>query len=163
METSEIKGSQKNICEDCRAIVFEGKLGCQRMFDEVIAKEFSDYRYGRIHRLTVDVYCMQHPEPYMHSRKSFAAHLTGICSALEYENSPEINQMVQKWLSKNPKIDKPAQLPKHFGDLTISYIHSAANADEHLERVREWAASVWNAWSEYHILAKQLIKEANTG
>jgi hypothetical protein len=162
METAKIRNSQKNICEDCRAIVSEGKIGCQKMFEEVIAREFGDYRYGRIHRLTVDVYCMQHPNPYLRSGKSFAAHLTGLCSALEYENSLDINRLVQKWLSTNPKINKPAQLPKHFGDLTIDYVHSAVNAEEHLERVRQWAISVWNAWSEHHSLADQLIKQANS-
>ena len=160
MQTSEIKNSQKDVCEDCRASVIGGKMGCQKIFEEVIAREFSDYRYGRIHRLTVDVYCLQHPEPYMHSGKSFAAHLTGICAALELENSFDTNGIVQKWLSTNPQIEKPVQLPEYRGDLTIMYIHGASNAEEHNKRVWEWARSVWNDWVEYHSLARLLIKES---
>ena len=130
------------------------------MFEEVIAREFGDYRYGRIHRLTVDTYSLQHPEAYMRSGKSFAAHLTGVCAALDYEDTFDINGVVQKWLSGNPPINKPSRLPPDRGRLTIKYIHGATDAEEHTRRVREWAQSVWDAWGEHHTLAKQLIGEA---
>lgn len=160
MTDSEIKDRAPDVCEDCGATVSAGKIGCRRMFEEVIAREFGDYRYGRIHRLTVDAYCLQHPEPYMRSGKSFAAHLTGICAALEYEDASDINQAVQKWLSGTPSIDKPTRLPRNRGELTITHIHEAADAEEHTRRVRQWAQSVWNAWGEHHALAKRLIQEA---
>ncbi|HEY9404008.1 MAG TPA: DUF5946 family protein [Pyrinomonadaceae bacterium] len=165
MTDSEIKDGAHDICDDCGAAVSAGKIGCRKTFEEVIAREFGDYRYGRIHRLTVDAYCLQHPEPYMRSGKSFAAHLTGVCAALEYEDASDINQTVQKWLSGNPLINKPARLPADRGALTIMYIHSAADAEEHTRRVRQWAQSVWDAWGKHHDLAKQLIDEAaaNTG
>ena len=162
MISRESSDTHNDLCEDCGAVVVEGKPGCQRIFEEVIAREFGDYRYGRIHRLTVDAYSLQHPDEYMRSGKSFAAHLTGICSALECEDSPDINRSVQRWLSTNPAISKPAMLPDQRGDLTILYIHDAADAEEHIRRVREWARSVWNAWSDYHSLARQLIEEALT-
>src|ERR1700753_3154473 len=96
-----------NVCEDCGAVVAEGKAGCLKMFEEILAREFSDYRYGRFHRLTVDAYSLQHPDEYMRSGKSFAAHLTGLCAALEGEDAFSTNQAVQKWLSTNPQIEKP--------------------------------------------------------
>lgn len=138
----------------------EGKAGCLKLFEEVIAREFSDYRYGKIHRLTVDAYSLQHPARYMRSGKSFAAHLTGIYAALETEDAAAINKTMRKWLNSNPKIEKPARLPEHWRNLTIAFIYSAACADEHNRRVREWAQEVWSAWSEHHALAKQLIDEA---
>ncbi|HEY0079617.1 MAG TPA: DUF5946 family protein [Pyrinomonadaceae bacterium] len=157
---TENKNSSNDICEDCGAIVAQGRAGCLKIFEEILAREFGDYRYGRIHRLTVDAYSLQHPDSYMRSGKSFAAHLTGMCAALEDEQAPALNQVVQKWLSTNPNIDKPTQLPKQRGNLTVAYIHAASNADEHVERVRQWARDVWNAWSEHHALARQLIDEA---
>jgi hypothetical protein len=150
------------VCEDCGAALAEGKAGCLKIFEEIIAREFSDYRYGKIHRLTADAYSLQHPDKYMRSAKSFAAHLTGICAALEDEEALALNQIVQRWLSTNPKIDKPARIPEHRGDLTITYIHSAADADEHVRRVREWARDVWGAWAEHHDLARRLISEASS-
>ena len=160
MAGAEIKNRPDDVCEACGAAVPEGTIGCQKLFEAVTARAFSDYRYGSIHRLTVDAYSLQHPERYMRSGKSFAAHLTGMCAALEFEDSAAINRAVQKWLSRNPAIDKPAQLPDHRGEVTIIHVHGATSAEAHHKRVWEWAHSVWNAWSEYHTLARQLIGEA---
>ena len=156
------KDTPDDVCEDCGAAVAAGKAGCLKIFEEILAREFSDYRYGRIHRLTVDAYSLQHPDKYMRSGKSFAAHLTGICAALEREDALTLNQAVQRWLSTNPQVEKPAHLPERRGNLTITYIHSAADADEHIERVREWARDVWGAWAEHHDLARRLIGVATS-
>ena len=99
----------------------------------------------------------------MRSGKSFAAHLTGMCAEFEYEDTLALNRAVQKWLSTNPKIEKPAQIPQERGNLTITYIQSASDAEEHTQRVREWARKVWSAWSAQHALARQLIGEATSG
>ena len=163
MSLSEEKNKSDNVCKDCGAVVAEGKAGCLKFFEEILAREFSDYRYGKIHRLTVDAYALQHPDAYMRSGKSFSAHLTGMCAAFEYEDAFALNLAVQKWLSTNPKIEKPAQIPEKRGNLTITYIHSAADAEEHTKRVREWAREVWDAWSEHKGLAKQLIGQATSG
>lgn len=154
------ENSALDVCEDCGAAVTEGRAGCLTLFEEIIAREFSDYRYGRTHRLTVDAYALQHPDRYMHSGKSFAAHLTGMCAALEHEDALALNRMVQRWLSTNPRIDKPAHLPARRGNLTVTYIHSALDAIEHVNRVKEWAQDVWAAWAEHHDLARKLIAEA---
>ena len=160
MNDSGNENKSVDVCEDCGAVVAEGKAGCLKLFEEVIAREFSDYNYGRIHRLTVDAYSLQHPERYMRSGKSFAAHLTGIYAALESEDALAVNQKMRKWLSANPKIEKPVRIPRRRGKLTITFVHSAACADEHTERVREWAREIWNAWSEHHDLEKLLIAKA---
>lgn len=149
-----------DVCEDCGAPVAGGRDGCLKLFEEVIAREFSDYRYGRVHRLTVDAYSLQHPDKYMRSGKSFAAHLTGMRAAMESEDALTLNQTVQKWLSTNPKVEKPARLPARRGDLNVTYVHGAEDADEHVKRVREWARDVWGAWAEHHDLARRLIDEA---
>lgn len=160
MSETENRSEGDEVCQDCGALVPEGRDGCLKLFEGILAREFSDYRYGRIHRLTVDAYSLQHPDKYMRSGKSFAAHLTGMCSAMEAEDALATNQTVQRWLSTNPKIEKPSRLPERKGRLTIAYIHSAADADEHIKRVREWALDVWGAWAEHHALARQLIDGA---
>ena len=86
-------------CPDCGVAVDGGRAGCQGLFDEVLAREFSDYRYVREHRLTVDVYSLQHRDQYMTSAKSYAAHLTGISTVLECGSTKEMNRSIQKWLS----------------------------------------------------------------
>ena len=152
----------EDVCESCGAAVEGGRAGCLRLFEEIIAREFGDYRYGRVHRLTVDAYSLQHPDEYMRSGKSFAAHLTGTCAALESREAQEaqdVNRAVQKWLSTNPKIEKPG-IPGRRGGLTVAHVHAAADADEHVSRVREWARDAWGAWAEHHELARRLIAEA---
>ncbi len=161
MPTPEIERALDDVCDDCGAVVAQGKAGCLKIFEEILAKEFSDYRYGKTHRLTVDAYSLQHPDAYMRSAKSFAAHLTGMCAALECEDVLAINQAVQKWLSKDPKLDRPVKVPSGRGRLTISHIQRAADSEEHIKRVREWARDVWGAWSEHHELARELISEAS--
>ena len=160
MRVSENEETSDDVCESCGAAVTQGKTGCRGLFEEILAREFSDYRYGKIHRLTVDAYSLQHPDEYMRSGKSFVAHLTGVCVALEYEDALSLNQIVQRWLSTNPNIAKPLHLPEQRGNLTIVYIHSAPDSDEHTKRVREWARDVWGTWSEHHELARHFINDA---
>ena len=160
MSAPDNKNAPGDVCESCGAVVAQGTDGCLKLFEETLAREFGDYRYGRIHRLTVDAYSLQHPDKYMRSGKSFAAHLTGMCAAVEHEDAPALNQVVQQWLSTNPHVARPARLPERRGSLTIAYIHGAPDADEHVRRVREWARDVWGAWSEHHDLARRLIGEA---
>ena len=163
MRTSDSETVSDSHCEDCGALASEGKAGCQRMFDEILASEYGDYRYGRLHRLTVDTYSLQHPERYMRSAKSFVAHLTGMCAALESDKTVAINQAVQRWLSGPKAVERPdGPPPRNRGELTIAYVYSAADAEEHVKRVREWARSTWDAWGAYHDLARQWIDRATT-
>jgi hypothetical protein len=135
------------------------KDACKQMFDEVLAKEFSDYRYGRVHRLTVDTYSLQHPDTYMRSAKSFAAHLTGMGCAMEYDNDPNLLRLLQQWLSGPKRLSKPEMLPS-LGDLTIAHVMQSKDDGEHIQSVREWAEDVWNAYSVYHGLAREWIETA---
>jgi hypothetical protein len=85
-----------------------------------------------------------------------------MCAALEGEDALSTNQVVQRWLSTNPRIEKPAHIPERRGGLTITYIHGAADAEEHVKRAREWAQDVWGAWSAHRDLARRLIREATS-
>ena len=57
---------------------------CESMHHAVIVKEAENYEYSKVHRLRADTYCMQHPDIHLVSAKSFAAHLLGMCIALEF-------------------------------------------------------------------------------
>jgi hypothetical protein len=140
-----------------------GRDGCQKLFDEVLAREFGDFRYARLHRLTVDAYSLQHPADYMRSGKSYAAHLTGMCAAIERNDARDVNEAVQRWLGGAKAIERPAEPPPLArGSLTVAHVHGAADAHEHLARVREWARTTWDAWHDYHARARQWIEQAAT-
>lgn len=61
----------------------------------------------------------------MRSGKSFVAHLTGMCAALEHDDTLAVNQAVQRWLNGPRAIVKPAEPPRDRGGLTIVYLYEA--------------------------------------
>ena len=135
------------------------KEKCAVIWNETLAKEFSDFRYGRVHRLTVDTYSLQHPDVYMISSKSYAAHLTGMCVAMEYDNDSGLLKILQKWLNGKKELEKP-ELLQNVGRLTISHLVAARDGIEHMRLVKEWSAGVWSAYSVHHALAKEWIEQA---
>jgi hypothetical protein len=150
-------------CEACGASLPESSTDCQGLFAEILAREFGDYRYGRLHRLTVDTYSLQHPARYMRSGKSFAVHLTGMWAALDSDQAEAINREVRQWLDGSRTLARPAEPPPgRRGELTIAYVLGAADPEEYLGRVTQWARSTWSAWSSYHDLARQWIDRART-
>ena len=163
MNEASLPESTKRVegCSECGAPAPGGHAGCQRLFEEVLAREFGDYRYAREHRLMVDAYSLQHPAEYMRSAKSYAAHLTGMYAALERDGTTDVNRAVQTWLSGPQTFQRPGHPePRQRGVLTIVHVHEAREPEEHLRRVREWAQSAWEAWRPYHHVARQWIAEA---
>lgn len=149
-------------CPECGASVTGGRAGCQRLFDDVLAREFGDYRYAREHRLMVDAYSLQHPDEYMRSAKSYAAHLTGMYAALEATDTAAVNRAVQQWLNGTIHLRRPdPPAPGRRGALTIAHVHEAREPEDHLRRVREWAQSTWEAWCGFESIAREWIDEAS--
>lgn len=151
-------------CEDCGAEVVGGRDACKQLFEQVLVKEYSNYRYGKIHRLTVDCYAMQHPG-YTVSAKSFAAHLAGLCCAMEHNRSAMVYKRINAWLNGPMKVGRPPVRPVEAGALTILHIVDARTPEEHNKRVQEWARSVWESWREYHVFAREwlLLAMVTTG
>jgi hypothetical protein len=79
---------------------------------------------------------------------------------LEHGGDPRIGQgprWLQVQFDGRPKILvlKP---PADRGKVTIADVHGAASPEEHAERVRRWAKSVWEAWIVHHEWARQWLK-----
>ncbi|MFA9454429.1 MAG: DUF5946 family protein [Candidatus Aminicenantaceae bacterium] len=130
---------------------------CHAYFEAILAKEFSDLRYAKAHRLTVDTYSLQHPAVYMVSAKSFAAHLTGMCCAIEHGNDPGLLRKLQRWLNGKKQLEKPEML-HGLGTLTIFHLEKAQTGPEHIRLVWEWATDVWKAYAGYHDRARDWIE-----
>ena len=57
---------------------------CWALFGELLAREYADPRYRRVHRTTVDAYATQHPGvPERRSVQSVALHLAGLLLVFE--------------------------------------------------------------------------------
>jgi hypothetical protein len=135
------------------------KEECSAIFVTLLGEVYTDFRYGKTHRLLVDAYAMQHPERYMISAKSYAAHLMGMCIHMEYGDDPELFRLTQQWLNGKKQLERPA-LPKDFGDMTIGYVWEARDGAEHNRLVEEWAYDVWEAFMSDHELAREWIAMA---
>jgi len=106
-------------------------------------------------RLTIDIYCLQHPDDYCVSAKSLAAHLTGLCWALEHGGDEWGLRALQRWLN-TARLDKPP-IPEHRGELTIADVSSAS---DYLGAQNRWARSTWAAYADLHDLARGWILTA---
>jgi hypothetical protein len=148
--------SPPNSCGGC------GRSGttdeCQGIFEELIAHDFSDARYFSVHRLTVDTYAMQHPDRYCVSAISLAAHLTGLCAAIEHRDPAAINRRVQHWLSTRPVLEKPP-LTAARGALTIDDV-DGGDPIRYAESVMRWARATWDAYAGLQPLARAWIQAA---
>ncbi|HEV2489479.1 MAG TPA: DUF5946 family protein [Candidatus Acidoferrales bacterium] len=151
--------SQAATCPSCGAPVAGGSAGCQALFNQISARSYENPGYAAAHELLVDAYCLQHPEPYCHSAKSFAAHLTRMCCGIERDGDRKIYRAIHIWLSGPAKIEKPEVLASR-GELTIAHVAAAHSVEEHQKFVREWAESVWQAYSPQHTLARKWLDAA---
>lgn len=123
---------------------------CWATFGEVLAREFGDPTFGRVHRHTVDVYAVQHPgTDDRRQRQSVALHLIGICHWLEHDLEMErLNAVTQRLADADrawPWLDPP-----NAYSMTVVDLLAARSGAEHVRLVRAWAEATWAAWSDHH-------------
>ena len=129
------------------------------VFGEVLSREYSDFRYAAVHQLTVDTYAVQHPgTPSPQSIQSVAVHLMSLHLMLERGYA---SRQATKAIQRATSLDDVFEWldpPDSLGALTSEHVHAARGAAAHQERVREWAAAVWNAWDRYHETVRRWAK-----
>jgi hypothetical protein len=144
-------------CSGCGLAVEGGTEGCQTLFDDESAREYGDMRFAARRRMVVDVYCLQHPERYCASAISMAAHLTGLCIAMEYRGREEaLNAAIQRWLSRRPDLERPTP-PRDHGPLTIADVRRAEELNEHRSVVDRWARGTWEAYAALQPIAREWV------
>jgi hypothetical protein len=155
-------GAGQDACPECGARIEGGREGCQALFNELGARDFSDPRFGAMHELFVDTYCMQHLEPYCHSARSYAAHLTRLCCGLEHDGKKQVYDAIPRWLNANNKLEKPPEPPSR-GTMTIADVRAADTPEEYKRLVLAWAKNVWEAYAAQHELARRWLQDALAG
>src|SRR5690242_21071966 len=131
-----MRAGSTDACSGCGALVEGGADGCQRLFDDCRVRELAELAQDYPStRLTVDCYCLQHPDRYCVSAKSLAAHLTGACWALEFGGGEPGLKALQSWLNGRVPLVKPA-LPSSFGEVTVAEV---AGVDSLPPAVEAWA------------------------
>jgi hypothetical protein len=125
--------------------------GCWTVYGDILAKEYGEYGYPDVHRLTVDTYAVQHPGvPSPQSIQSVSIHLIGLHLVLERKlGAKAVTAALRKSVTNAPHfvwLDPPARP----GELTVLDVKDAASLDAHIARVEDWARDVWQAWSSHH-------------
>lgn len=134
---------------------------CWASFGELLAREFQDRAYGRIHRHTVDVYAVQHPgENDRRQRQSVAVHLVGLCHWLEHRLDAQRVIAATQVLLKRGHPDWPWLHPPAEYEITVRDVLTAENGQEHERLVRAWGEQTWNAWSVHHDLVRRWAVDA---
>jgi len=122
--------------------------GFWAVFGEVVAREYSDFRYGSGHQMTVDTYAVQHPgEPARRARQSVALHLISLYLQLERGYDSERARHALKKAADSDKDFTWLDPPARIGELTNLDVHGAQTPEEHHNFVERWALSVWKSWS----------------
>lgn len=158
-------------CPDCKGLVPDiegpvhayigGSAGCWKIYGEVLAKDYSDPAYFKVHRLTVDAYMAQHPgKPTAQSIQSVNVHLIALYLIFEKNYSFDAARKAIVVIIKKKK----GQFvwltpPKDPGAITVVDVVQARNEYEHEEKIMAWARSVWQAWSHYHSIIFELARE----
>ena len=89
-----------------------------------------------------------------------AAHLCGLCVALEHGNESRKLDELQRWLSTNPKLAKP-ELPTFRGSLTIADISGIKDPASYGEAIQAWARSAWAAYGNLQPMVREWLVIAN--
>jgi len=157
---------ENSTCTECGAVVPPEFASCDELFMSILrplGMEGADSpQAAALARLLVDAFAMQHPARSCKSAKSYAAHLTGLCSGVEYNGSQSVYAALQRWLSRRVEdigITRPTE-PEQRGKLTIRYIYGAPTPEERAARLHEWAQELWSAYWSQQDLARDWIRRA---
>ena len=133
---------------------------CWSTFGELLAREFGDVAFGRVHRHSVDVYAVQHPgTDDRRQRQSVALHLIGLCHWLEHGiEFDRLTAITQRLANDNrawPWLTPPVGYPMTVVDVLV-----ARNGAEHVRLVTRWAGTTWEAWAAHQDLVRGWAAEA---
>ena len=128
----------------------ESTPGCWAAFGEVLAREYSDPTYMKVHHLTADAYPVQHPgTPTRRNTQSVIVHLIGLHAALDLECSQSRIAKLRDGATDRIELEW-LEPPENRGTITVADVLSAESAREHARLVREWAEDAWMAWEAHH-------------
>jgi hypothetical protein len=132
---------------------------CYQLYGEVAGDENQHLvELGRWHQLLVDAYAAQHAsERTPPIGTAFA--LIGLKVALEDGWDGLRVRGAHQQLANRYRDWPRFALPADRGTATVLDLALASSPAEHVERLRGWAASVWNAWRAAHSDVAALVNE----
>jgi hypothetical protein len=148
-------------CPACGAPL-GGRAGCQSAFDALCGRAWEAPERRAVHNLAVDAYCLQHPEDYCASAKSYAAHLAGLACGLAPAETQARYWAIARWLDGARTLERPTP-PAARGAVTIAAVSGGDEGTAYGTAVRVWAEVVWRAYAAQHALAEHWLAAALAG
>lgn len=151
----------KNHCPGCGALLeeTEGPVhrymdatpACFALFNQILETEYSDRAFLLTHRLTVDTYAVQHPggTNSKQQRQSVGLHLARLGLQIERPIPPKETNDVMLGLGKYKQTLKFIEPPKKF-QTTVADVAEFSGTSQHSDKIRAWASSAWEDWSDHH-------------
>lgn len=140
-------------CPDCGAPL-GGRAGCEEAWHLLgvrAAREAEVVRTRAMH----DAWCLQHPEPYTRSVKSFCVHLLGLCVALEAPT--DLRAQAAVWHDiRVPVGAAKAAPPARPPSVTVADVLARPEA----ETGARFIQAEWARWAHAHGLAREWLEEA---
>ncbi len=125
--------------------------GCWAAYGEVLAREYQDPAFFGLHRLTVDAYAVQHPGiDVSQARNSVGVHLSRLYLWVELGWTLTEIDAVMETISGKRRSYPWLTPPVTRVGFSVADVLAATTPDEHMERVQQWARSVWENWSPHH-------------
>lgn len=135
---------------------------CWALYGVVLAREYGDPEYMRIHQLTVDTYAVQHPGlAEARSIRSVWGHLASLHMQIEQRAPAAVARTVIKRVAAEADSLGWLVPPRHRGSMTIAEVARALSSAEHSRLVTAWARNVWAAWAEHHGRVAQVVARTN--
>lgn len=151
------------VCFGCRANLGQGarskqpashpyigaSANCWEVYSEILAKEYNDPEFMRIHRLTVDAYMAQHGGDQSDRRARQSMNLHVIALYLYFEKKESFTEILRflRTATEYKRDWPPLEAPTDSDWQTVFDVVGADNANDHACRVTSWAQSVWKVFA----------------
>ncbi len=131
------------------------------MYGELLAREYQDLRYMRLHDLTVDAYALQHPGKRSDQTISSAnIHLGSLYAYFEMRVPATRLGAVKKHMAQQKARFAWLNPPTNMTQLTVKDVLAAQGPEQHAEQVEAWASYVFQSWSTHHATTANYLNAA---
>ena len=133
---------------------------CWKIFNQLLAKEYSSPEYFVAHRFTADTYMVQHPSNISRaSIQSVWIHLVALYLTLEREMPfPFIIRVMTAITAPKQQYEWLTPPDPNRYKYRVNDLINEITTENYSKIVKEWTMDVWLAWNEHH---SKIIELAN--
>ena len=136
--------------------------GCWAKFGQLLALEYQDLQYGRVHEISVDAYALQHPgEKSSQTINSAHIHLAGLYAYFKLGRNFDELDLIKREVAKHKQNFLWLEPPKNMERINVGTVLQASNATEHGVQVEKWAHYIFGKWEVHHSVIANMLQRFN--